>query len=163
MTRRCASLPVASLPNATPGPASVRQRVLTPQHRQVSLDALAAVPGIDELKAQIGGGTPLEQLIAASELAEKLRARGDELLDQFVDAARTSGSSWSEIGCSLGTSKQAAQQRFAALADPPPSEAPFGLAGPAGAVLFAAGDEARALGHHYIRPEHIVLGLLAQP
>jgi hypothetical protein len=124
---------------------------------------LAAVPGIDELKAQIGGGTPLEQLIAASELAEKLRARGDELLDQFVDAARMSGSSWSEIGCSLGTSKQAAQQRFAALADPPPSEAPFGLAGPAGAVLFAAGDEARALGHHYIRPEHIVLGLLAQP
>jgi hypothetical protein len=124
---------------------------------------LAAVPGIDELKAQIGGGTPLEQLIAASELAEKLRARGDELLDQFVDAARMSGSSWSEIGCSLGTSKQAAQQRFAALADPPPSEAPFGLAGPAGAVLFAAGDEARALGHHYIRREHILLGLLAQP
>jgi hypothetical protein len=163
MTRRCASLPVASLPNATRVPPPCVNASLTPQHRQVSLDAMASVPGIDELKAQIGGGTPREQLIAASELAEKLRARGDELLDQFVDAARTSGSSWSEIGCSLGTSKQAAQQRFAALTDPPPSEAPFGLAGPAGAVLFAAGDEARALGHHYIRPEHIVLGLLAQP
>ena len=124
---------------------------------------MAAVPGIDQLKAQIVGGTPLEQLTAASELAEKLRARGDELLDQFVDAARTSGSSWTEIGCSLGTSKQAAQQRFAALADPQPSEAPFGLVGPTAEVLSTAGDEARALGHHYIRPEHLVLGLLAQP
>jgi hypothetical protein len=124
---------------------------------------MAAVPGIDQLKAQIAGGTALEQLTAASELAEKLRARGDELLDQFVDAARTSGSSWTEIGCSLGTSKQAAQQRFAALADPSPTEAPFGLVGPAAKVLSSAGDEARALGHHYIRPEHLVLGLLSQP
>jgi Clp amino terminal domain, pathogenicity island component len=124
---------------------------------------MAEVPGIDQLKAQIVGGTPLERLTAASELAEKLRARGDELLDQFVDAARTSGSSWSEIGCSLGTSKQAAQQRFAVLADPPPGEGPFGLVGPTAEVLSVAGEEARALGHHYIRPEHLVLGLLSQP
>ncbi len=135
---------------------------MTHAYRQVSLDAVTAVPGIDQLKTEIPAGTVLEQLSAASQLAEKLRARGDELLDQFVDAARTSGSSWSEIGCSLGTSKQAAQQRFAALADPPPDGAPFGLVGPAAEVLFAAGDEARALGHHYIRPEHIVLGLLSQ-
>jgi hypothetical protein len=83
---------------------------------------MGAVPDIDRLKREIGAGTALEQLTAASELAERLRARGDELLDQFVDAARTSGSSWSEIGCSLGTSKQAAQQRFAALADFPPAK-----------------------------------------
>ena len=124
---------------------------------------MAVVPGIDQLRIEIPVGTALEQLTAASELSEKLRARGDELLDQFVDAARTSGASWSEIGCSLGTSKQAAQQRFAALADPSPSEAPFGLVGPVAEVLSAAGEEARALGHHYIRPEHIVLGLLSQP
>jgi hypothetical protein len=108
-------------------------------------------------------GTPLEQLTAASSVADQLRARGDELLDHFVDAARSAGSSWSEIGCSLGTSKQAAQQRFAALADPPPDEPAFGLTGPAAATLRAAAGQARELGHHYIRPEHIVLGLLALP
>jgi Clp amino terminal domain, pathogenicity island component len=124
---------------------------------------MAAVPGIDQLRAQIAPGTPLEQLTAASVLAEKLRARGDELLDHFVDAARAGGSSWSEIGCSLGTSKQAAQQRFAALADPPPGQAPFGLTGTSADVLTAAAAQARELGHHYIRPEHLVLGLLARP
>ena len=121
------------------------------------------MPGIDQLEAEIPAGTPLERLSAASTLAARLNARGDELLDHFVDAARSGGSSWNEIGCSLGTSKQAAQQRFAALADPPAGQSPFGLTGPAAEVLMAAGAEARTLGHHYIRPEHIVLGLLSQP
>lgn len=124
---------------------------------------MTAVPEIDRLKREIRADTPVEQLQAASELAERLRARGDELLDQFVDAARASGASWSEIGCALGTSKQAAQQRFAALADPPAGQAPFGLTGTAADVLAAAAAQARELGHHYVRPEHLVLGLLAQP
>jgi Clp amino terminal domain, pathogenicity island component len=124
---------------------------------------VAAVPEIDGLKREIRAGTPVEQLHAASELAERLRARGDELLDQFVDAARASGASWSEIGCALGTSKQAAQQRFAVLADPPAGRAPFGLTGTAAGVLAAAAAQARELGHHYVRPEHLVLGLLAYP
>jgi ATP-dependent Clp protease ATP-binding subunit ClpA len=80
-----------------------------------------------------------------------------------VDAARASGASWSDIGSALGTSKQAAQQRFAALADPPDGKAPFGLTGTAADVLDAAAAQARELGHHYVRPEHLVLGLLAQP
>jgi hypothetical protein len=124
---------------------------------------MSSVPGIDRLAAEIPAGTPLEQLTAARALAGQLRARGDELLDQFVDAARSTGSSWTEIGCSLGTSKQAAQQRFAALADPASGDTLFGLTGPVAVTLSAAGDEARAFGHHYIRPEHIVLGLVAQP
>jgi hypothetical protein len=40
-----------------------------------------AVPEIDRLKREIGADTPVEQLQAASELADLLRARGDELLD----------------------------------------------------------------------------------
>ena len=124
---------------------------------------MTAIPDVDRLTDELAPGTPIEQLAAASDLAEQLRARADELLDQFVDAARASGSSWSEIGCSLGTSKQAAQQRFAALADPRPGQAPFGLTGTAADVLTAAAAQARELGHHYIRPEHLVLGLLAQP
>ena len=124
---------------------------------------MSVVPEIDRLKREICAGSPVEQLHAASELSEQLRARGDELLDQFVDAARAGGASWSEIGCALGTSKQAAQQRFAALADPPPGQAPFGLTGTAADVLNSAADQARELGHHFIQPEHLVLGLLAQP
>lgn len=111
----------------------------------------------------VAPGTPLERLTAASELTASLRVRGDELLDQFVDAARAAGCSWNEIGCALGTSKQAAQQRFAALADPSPGAVPFGLTGTAADVLDVAAEEARQLGHHYIRPEHLVLGLLSQP
>jgi Clp amino terminal domain, pathogenicity island component len=124
---------------------------------------VTAVPEIDRLKREIPADTRVEQLRAASELAERLRARGDELLDQFVDAARTSGASWTEIGSALGTSKQAAQQRFAALADPPAGQAPFGLTGTAADMLAAAAAQARELGHHYVQPEHLVLALLAQP
>src|ERR671937_593735 len=103
----------------------------------------SAVPSLDRCKREIAPGTPLEQVSAARELAERLRARGDELLDHFVEAARASGSSWTDIGASLGTSKQAAQQRFAALSDPHPGQAPFGLTGPAADVLTVAAAEAR--------------------
>jgi hypothetical protein len=121
------------------------------------------VPSIEQLTREIAPGTPLEQLGGARELADRLRARGDELLDSYVEAARASGSSWTEIGCILGTSKQAAHERFGALADPAPGEAPFGLMGTAADVLSAAAKQARDLGHHFIKPEHLVLGLLAQP
>jgi Clp amino terminal domain, pathogenicity island component len=124
---------------------------------------VTALPDIEPLKAKIPRGTALGQLMAAAAFAEQLRARGDELLDHFVDAARANGASWSEIGGCLSTTKQAAQQRFAVLADPEPGKAPFGLTGAAAAVLTDAADEARELGHEYIRPEHIILGLLARP
>ena len=124
---------------------------------------MGVVPTIDRLKAEVVAGGPVEQLAAASRLAEQLRARGDELLDEFVESARAAGASWSEVGCALGSSKQAAQQRFAALADPATGQAPFGLTGTAADVLTAAVAQARDLGHHYVRPEHLVLGLLAQP
>src|SRR5437763_844302 len=124
---------------------------------------MGTVAGIDQLTSEIQPGSPLDRLAAAAELAGRLRARGDQLLDQFVDAARSGGASWAEIGCTLGTSKQAAHERFAALADPPAGHAPFGLTGTAAAVLSSAGQEALALGNHFIAPEHLVLGLLAQP
>jgi hypothetical protein len=124
---------------------------------------VSAVPTIDQLRREIAPGTPLEQLAGASVLADSLRARGDELLDSYVEAARASGSSWTEIGCTLGTSKQAAHERFGALADPPPGQVPFGLTGTAAEVLTAAAEQARDLGHHFVTPEHLVFGLLAQP
>jgi Clp amino terminal domain, pathogenicity island component len=124
---------------------------------------MTAVPDIDQLKAEIPPGAALDRLTAAAGVAERLRARGDELLDHFVDAARAEGASWSDIGGCLRTSKQAAQQRFAVLADPSPGQLPFGLTGPAADVFTLAAEAGRELGHEYIRPEHLVLGLLAQP
>jgi len=124
---------------------------------------VAGLPDIDQLKAEIPPGAALDRLSAATVLADRLRARGDELLDHFVDAARADGASWTEIGGCLRTTKQAAHQRFAALADPSPGQAPFGLTGAGAAVLNAAADEARALGHQHVRPEHLILGLLGQP
>ena len=96
-------------------------------------------------------------------LAQRLHARGDELLDQLVDAARAQGASWTEIGSALQTSKQAAQQRFAVVAQAPVGDSPFGLTGPAADALAAAAASARELGHHYVRPEHLILGLLSLP
>jgi hypothetical protein len=127
------------------------------------LTIVGSVPSLDELIGDLPPGSALERLTAGALLAQRLRARGDELLDQLVDQARADGCSWSEIGGRLQTSKQAAQQRFSVLADPPPGQAPFALTGPAADALAAAEREARELGHHYIRPEHLILGLLSLP
>jgi hypothetical protein len=124
---------------------------------------VSAVPEIDRLKGEIEADSPIDRLAAASALAGRLRARADELLDEFVEAARVSGASWSEIGSALGTSKQAAQQRFGALATPPPGAVPQGLSEPVARVFGSAALQARELGHHYIAPEHLVLGLLGEP
>lgn len=124
---------------------------------------MTAVPDIDALAAEVAGDSPLSGVAAANNVAGRLRARADELLDVYVDRARADGASWSDIGDALGTSKQAAQQRFAALADPADNPAPFGLTGTAAETLHAAAAHAQALGHHYICPEHLILALLDQP
>jgi len=123
---------------------------------------LAAVPSLEQLMRDLPPGSPIERLTAASLLAQRLHARGDELLDQLVDAARTQGASWTEIGSALQTSKQAAQQRFAVVAAPV-GDSPFGLTGPPADAFAAAATQARELGHHYVRPEHLILGLLSLP
>ena len=124
---------------------------------------MAPVPSLDELISDLPEGSPVERLTAASLLAQRLHARGDELLDQLVDAARAQGASWTEIGRALQTSKQAAQQRFAVVAQAPMSDPAFGLTGAAADAFAAAGGEARQLGHHYVRPEHLILGMLSLP
>lgn len=130
---------------------------------KVGLTLVGTVPSLDDLMGDLPPGSALERLTAAGLLAQRMHARGDELLDQLVAAARAQGASWTEIGSVLQTSKQAAQQRFSALADPPPGEAPFAMTGAAADALSAAASEARQLGHHYIRPEHLILGLLSLP
>jgi hypothetical protein len=114
------------------------------------------------IDATVAGGAPLERLAAANDLAQTLRVRADELLDQFVNDARETGCSWTEIGCVLAVTKQGAQQRFGALSTVSGGTWP-GLMPEAAAAMVAAAREARELGHHYIGPEHVVLGLVLQP
>lgn len=64
----------------------------------------------------------LDQLALAMGAADHLGDLSDHLVGQFVDQARRSGASWTDIGRSTGVSKQAARQRFIPK-DPGPPEA----------------------------------------
>ena len=55
---------------------------------------------------------PLDQLTDAVLAAESLDEIADHLIGHFVDQARRSGASWTEIGKCMGVTKQAAQKRF---------------------------------------------------
>ncbi|WP_422738653.1 Clp protease N-terminal domain-containing protein [Micromonospora sp. WMMD729] len=110
----------------------------------------------------------LDQLTDAVIAADHLGEVADHLIGHFVDQARRSGASWTDIGRSMGVSKQAAQKRFvakgstdAAALDP---NAGFGRFTPrARNVVMASQEEARAAGNPEIGPAHLVLGLLAEP
>jgi hypothetical protein len=60
------------------------------------------------------GGLPLAALAAARDLS----AAAGQALQQAVDRARAAGHSWREIGDVLGTTRQAAFQRFGHPVDP---------------------------------------------
>ncbi|MEV4488527.1 Clp protease N-terminal domain-containing protein [Micromonospora coxensis] len=109
----------------------------------------------------------LDQLTDAVIAADHLGELADHLIGHFVDQARRSGASWTEIGNSMGVSKQAAQKRSAAKAEAAATLDPsagFSRFTPrARNVVMASQNEARATGHAEIRPEHLVLGLLAEP
>ena len=59
----------------------------------------------------------LEQLTDAMLAAEHLGEVADHLIGHFVDQARRSGASWTDIGRGMGVTKQAAQKRFVPKAD----------------------------------------------
>ncbi|MFE2677367.1 hypothetical protein ACFXEZ_26520, partial [Streptomyces hygroscopicus] len=54
----------------------------------------------------------LDQLSDAVIAAEHLGEVADHLIGHFVDQARRSGASWTDIGKSMGVTRQAAQKRF---------------------------------------------------
>jgi Clp amino terminal domain, pathogenicity island component len=57
-------------------------------------------------------GGPLENVADAFAVSSQLDEQADALIGYFVDQARRSGASWSQIGAAMGVSKQAAQKRF---------------------------------------------------
>ena len=67
---------------------------------------------ISYVKALHPGGGPLENVSDAFAVSTQMDEQADALIGHFVDQARKSGLSWSQIGGAMGVSKQAAQQRF---------------------------------------------------
>ncbi|ANN21025.1 hypothetical protein SD37_39195 [Amycolatopsis orientalis] len=121
---------------------------------------------ISHIKQQHPDGDVLGQLSDAVFLGEHLGEVADHLIGHFVDQARRSGASWTEIGKNMGVSKQAAQKRFvdsggSSLED---LVKVFGrYTDRARHVVVASRDEAVAAKSPQIEPVHLVLGLLAEP
>ncbi|NJP44254.1 ATP-dependent Clp protease ATP-binding subunit [Actinacidiphila epipremni] len=121
---------------------------------------------IDFVKEQHPGSDPLQHLEHAVSVAAHLDDVADHLIGHFVDQARRAGASWTEIGRHMGVTKQAAQKRFVPKGpeDFDLVEASFERFTPrARTAVSAAQEEARAGRHGTIEPEHLALGLLAQP
>jgi hypothetical protein len=123
---------------------------------------------IDAVLAAKPGGEPLQQLHTAVSIGEHLGEVADHLIGHFVDRARRSGASWTDIGRSMGVTKQAVQKRFVARA----GEDIAGLAARghlarftdrARSVVVAAEASAQQRGDEQVEPLHVVLGLLAEP
>lgn len=110
----------------------------------------------------------LEQLSGAVIAADHLGEVADHLIGHFVDQARRSGASWTDIGRSMGVTRQAAQKRFVAKApgevpDLDPSQGFSRFTEAARNVAAGAHNEAQAARSEEVRAEHLVLGLLGQP
>ncbi|MHC1558523.1 Clp protease N-terminal domain-containing protein [Actinomycetospora sp. C-140] len=121
---------------------------------------------LDDLIAAITSvhSDTLEQLQDAVLAAEHLGEVADHLIGHFVDQARRSGASWTDIGRRMGVTKQAAQKRFVAKGEEIDFQEGFGRFTPrARNVVVKAQEEARSAGNAEITPAHLALGLLHEP
>jgi hypothetical protein len=123
--------------------------------------------GLDELIAGINHvhGDPLDQLTTAMLTAEHLGDLGDHLVGHFVDQARRSGASWTQIGASMGVTKQAVQKRFVPKAGENDLDAGQGFTRftpRARKAVAAAQEAARQTTNATIVPAHLALGLLTE-
>ncbi|MDX3527435.1 Clp protease N-terminal domain-containing protein [Streptomyces sp. ID05-39B] len=108
---------------------------------------------------------PLEQLQDAVIAGEHLGDVADHLIGHFVDQARRSGASWTDIGRSMGVTRQAAQKRFVPKesADLDPSQGFNRYTPRARNTVMAAHTASKTAGNSEGLPAHLVLGLLAEP
>ncbi|MGV0717838.1 Clp protease N-terminal domain-containing protein [Mycolicibacterium sp. XJ662] len=107
---------------------------------------------------------PLDQLTDAVLAAEALGDIADHLIGHFVDQARRSGASWTDIGKCMGVTKQAAQKRFVPKADALDPNDGFNRFTPrARNVMVVAQNKAQEAGNTEITPGHLLLGLFADP
>src|SRR5246500_1275650 len=130
----------------------------TPVSYPVRLDEL--INAIKQVHADA-----LDQLADAVLAAEHLGEVADHLIGHFVDQARRSGASWTDIGRSMGVTKQAAQKRFVSKAlDPKEIIAQFldrshvkfsRFTDRAKHTVVAAQQEARERRHNQVTTEHL--------
>jgi len=127
----------------------------------VPLDNLIAY-----VKTMHPDGGPLENVADAFALSTQLDEQADALIGYFVDRARHSGASWSQIGTAMGVTKQAAQKRFV------PAKAaelfPEGFASQPFSRFTARAARALASAGKLAAPsaidtEHLTAGLLTEP
>src|SRR5215475_6458622 len=105
---------------------------------------------------------PLDRLTDAVLAGEALDEAADQLIGHFVDQARRSGASWTDIGKCMGVTKQAAQKRFVPKTEPNPLDPDqgFGRFTPrARNVVVESQNLAHAAGNAEIVPGHLLLGL----
>ncbi|MFD3307844.1 Clp protease N-terminal domain-containing protein [Streptomyces sp. NPDC058694] len=107
----------------------------------------------------------LDQLQDAVIAADHLGDVADHLIGHFVDQARRSGASWTDIGKSMGVTRQAAQKRFVpkAESDLDPSQGFSRYTPRARNVVIVSQNEAKNAGNDLIRTEHLILGLVTEP
>jgi hypothetical protein len=136
-----------------------------------------APPTLDELISTVRGQAPddaIAQLRAAASLKGELDDLTDALLGHFVDQARRSGATWSQIGDALGVTKQAAQQRHTSTESaarrilgwlaPRAASTGFRRFTPrAKSVVVAAEEAAVGFGDTEIGSQHLLVGLYAEP
>jgi hypothetical protein len=124
----------------------------------VRLDDLIAA-----VRAQHADGDPLTQLSDAVLAADRLGDLADHLVGHFVDQARRAGASWTDIGRSMGVTKQAAQKRFVPRSsdDIPELGNWARFTDRARTAIAAAQDLARTTHHDQVEPGHVLLGVLA--
>jgi hypothetical protein len=104
---------------------------------------------------------PLDRLSGAVIAADALGDVADALIGHFVDQARRSGASWTDIGRSMGVTKQAVQRRFSGRASTPEAQQGFGqFTAEARNVVVTAFNEAARAGNDTITPVHLLLGVL---
>ncbi len=111
-------------------------------------------------------GGPLENVSDAFSVSTQLDEQADALIGYFVDQARRSGLSWSQIGGAMGVSKQAAQKRFVPSATKvsdmmPESVKPFSrFTARAARTLAAAG---RLAAPSPVSSVHLAAALFTEP
>lgn len=128
---------------------------------------------IDFVASEHPDGSALDHLQDAVLVADRLGEQSDHLIGHFVDQARRSGASWSDIGRHMGVSKQAAQKRFVARNDDDLLETLSASGQPTarGRTVFTARGRivfdkailaAQNAGSAETNPTHILLGLLEE-
>lgn len=137
--------------DSAPGPTAII--------RPIRLDEL--INAIKQVHTDV-----LDQLSDAVLAAEHLGEVADHLIGHFVDQARRSGASWTDIGKSMGVTKQAAQKRFVLRAEATsldPNQGFDRFTPRARNVVVAAQNAAHEAHNSEITPDHLLLGLLSDP